>query len=128
MSVNTTDLHDGPQNLTLLVTNAAGNTTTTQSPALVVDNNGPPPPTSLTATAVGGSSDVIDVSWSNPTNPRVPLAGGFAQLCQTTCATPMPVNGSGGAQLTAPGPGAYTIRLTQTKLTTRYPLAPTAHE
>ena len=42
-------------------------------------------PSSLTATAVGGGSDAIDLSWSNPTNPPEPVSGAFAQLCQTAC-------------------------------------------
>jgi hypothetical protein len=111
LELNTTQLHDGPQTLTLLVTNAAGNTTTVQSPTVVVDNNGPPAPTSLTATAVGGGSDAIDLSWSDPANPPQPVSGAFAQLCQTSCGAAIAVNGSGGAQVTAPGPGTYTIRL-----------------
>jgi hypothetical protein len=108
---NTTEMHDGAQTLTLLVTDAAGNTTPVQSPTVVVDNNGPPAPQSLTATAVGGGSDTIDLSWSDPANPPQPVSGAFAQLCQTTCGTAMPLNGSGGAQITAPAPGTYTIRL-----------------
>ena len=111
LSLNTTQLHDGAQTLTLLVTSAAGNTTSVQSPTVVVDNDGPPAPASLTATAIGGGSDAIDLSWSNPANPPEPVTGGFAQLCQTTCGAAAPVNGSGGAQLSAPGPGTYTIRL-----------------
>jgi hypothetical protein len=111
LELNTTQLRDGAQTLTLLVTNAAGNTTTVQSPPVVVDNNGPPAPTSLTATATGGGSDTIDLSWSDPTNPPQPVSGAFAQLCQTSCAPAIAINGSGGAQITAPGPGTYTIRL-----------------
>lgn len=41
LDLNTTQLADGAQTLTLLVTNAAGNTTSVQSPTVVVDNNGP---------------------------------------------------------------------------------------
>jgi hypothetical protein len=111
LSLNTTQLHDGAQTLTLLVTSAAGNTTSVQSPTIVVDNNGPPAPASLTATAVGSGSDVVDLSWSNPANPPEPVTGGFAQLCQISCGAAVAVNGSGGAQLSAPGPGTYTIRL-----------------
>jgi hypothetical protein len=111
LAVNTSQLHDGTQTVTLLVTNAAGNTATIQSPPLTVDNNGPPAPANLTATPVGAGSDVIDLSWSNPANPPEPVSGAFAQLCQASCGTAQPLNGSGGAQLTAPGPGTYTIRL-----------------
>ena len=111
LSLNTAQLHDGAQTLTLLVTNAAGNTTSVQSPTVLVDNDGPPAPTSLTATAVGGGSDAVDLSWSDPANPPQPVSGAFAQLCQTSCRAAVAVNGSGGAQLTAPGPGTYTIRL-----------------
>jgi hypothetical protein len=111
LELNTTQLHDGPQTLTLLVTNAAGNTTTVQAPTVVVDNNGPPAPSSVTATAVGDGSDTIDLSWSDPASPPQPVSGAFAQLCQTACGTEIAINGSGGAQLTAPGPGTYAIRL-----------------
>jgi hypothetical protein len=111
LGMNTTQLHDGAQTLTLLVTNAAGNTTSVQSPTVVVDNSGPPAPSSLTATPVGGGSDAIDLSWSDPANPPQPVSGAFAQLCQIACGGNIALNGSGGAQLTAPGPGTYTIRL-----------------
>lgn len=111
LELNTTELHDGAQTLTLLVTDAAGNTTPVPSPTVVVDNNGPSAPQSLTATAVGGGSDTIDLSWSDPANPPQPVSGAFAQLCQATCGSAIAINGSGGAQITAPGPGTYTIRL-----------------
>jgi hypothetical protein len=111
LDLDTTELRDGAQTLTLLVTNAAGNTTSVQSPTVVVDNNGPPAPTSLTATAVGDGSDAIDLSWSDPANPPQAVSGAFAQLCQASCGAVTAVNGSGGAQITAPGPGTYTIRL-----------------
>jgi hypothetical protein len=111
LDLNTTQLRDGPQTLTLLVTNAAGNTTSVQSPTVVVDNNGPPTPSSLTATAVGGGSDAVELSWSDPANPPQPVSGAFVQLCQAACGAAVAVNGSGGAQLAAPGPGTYTIRL-----------------
>ena len=81
------------------------------SPTVVVDNNGPPAPSSVTATAVGDGSDTIDLSWSDPASPPQPVSGAFAQLCQTACGTEIAINGSGGAQLTAPGPGTYAIRL-----------------
>jgi hypothetical protein len=111
LELNTTELHDGAQTLTLLVTNAAGNTTTVQSPTVVVDNNGPPAPTSLTATAAGGGSDAIGLSWSDPANPPQPVSGAFAQVCQTSCGAAIAINSSGGAQITAAEPGTYTIRL-----------------
>jgi hypothetical protein len=111
LELNTTQLHDGAQTLTLLVTNAAGNTTSVQSPTVVVDNNGPPAPSSLTATAVGGGSDAVDLSWSDPKSPPQPVSGAFVQLCQAACGAAIAVNGSGGAQVTAPEAGTYTIRL-----------------
>jgi hypothetical protein len=111
LTLNTAQLHDGPQILTLLATNAAGNTTSVQSPTVVVDNDGPPAPSSLTATALGGGSEAVDLSWSDPASPPQPGSGAFVQLCQTSCGAAIAVNGSGGAQLTAPGPGTYTIRL-----------------
>ena len=74
LELNTTALHDGAQTLTLLVSNAAGNTSTVQSPAVIVDNNGPPAPTRLTATAVGGGSDALDLSWSDPANAPQPVS------------------------------------------------------
>jgi len=95
LELDTTQLHDGPQTLTLLVTNAAGNTTTVQSPTIVVDNNGPPAPSSLTATAVGGGSDAVDLSWSDPANPPQPVSGAFVQLCKRHVAPPSPSTAPG---------------------------------
>jgi len=105
IGLNTTQLHDGAQTLTLLVTNAAGNTTSVQSPPVIVDNNGPPAPTTVTATAVGAGSSAVDLSWSDPANPPQPVSGGFAQLCQTSCGDAIAISASGGAQIITPGPG-----------------------
>ena len=42
VDVNTLDIPDGPQQVSLKLTNAAGNTTVVHGPTVVVDNNGPP--------------------------------------------------------------------------------------
>jgi hypothetical protein len=110
LSVNTQLLPDGRQILSLQATNAAGSTATVQSSPVVVDNNGPPAPSNLTATAVGGSN-VVDLAWSNPPNPPQPITGAAAQLCQATCTTPVAVSTIGSAQIAAPAPGTYTVRL-----------------
>lgn len=111
VTVNTLMLHDGLQTITLLATNAAGNTASVQSPPVTVDNNGPPAPSNLTAGAVGPGSNVVNLAWSNPMTPPQPISGAQAQLCQATCAPPVAVSPGGSAQLTAAGPGAYTVRL-----------------
>jgi len=109
LSVNTTQLPDGPQQLDLFATNAAGNTTAVQSAAVVVDNNGPPPPATFTATPIAGDARAIRLTWTDPPNPPQPVTGAAAELCQTTCSGPLPVSGDGSAQLAAPGPGTYTV-------------------
>ncbi len=50
IQVNTALLHDGPQTVSLLVTNAAGNTAVVQSPPLTVHNAAPSSPPAVTTT------------------------------------------------------------------------------
>jgi hypothetical protein len=111
LNVDTTRVADGPHTFTLAVTDAAGNTQLVTSPTAVVDNNGPPPPQALNATARGPGSNVIALSWSNPPDPPAPITTAMAQLCQTSCVAPIGVGARGAAQLTAPGPGLYSVRL-----------------
>jgi len=111
LSVDTTRFPDGHGHVSLVVRDAAGNTTVATSPPLVVDNNGPPAPASLTASAAPSGSDVVDLAWSEPTNPPEPVSRAFAQLCQATCAPAVALSPGGAGQITAPGPGSYTVRL-----------------
>ena len=111
MSVNTTLLHDGPQTLTLLVTNAAGNTTSAVSPSVVIDNNGPPAPARLTASAIAGSTTAVQLTWSDPANPPEPVASAGAEVCQASCGPAVALNSSGSAQVPVTGPGTYGVRL-----------------
>jgi hypothetical protein len=111
LSVDTTRFPDGHGQVSLVARDAAGNTTVATSPPLVVDNNGPPAPASLTASAAPGGSDVVDLAWSDPTNPPEPVSRAFAQLCQATCAPAVAVSPGAAGQITAPGPGSYTVRL-----------------
>ena len=111
VNVDTTRFPDGHAQVSLLVSDAAGNTTVVTSPPFVVDNNGPPVPASLTASAARASSNVVNLAWSDPVNPPEPLSGAFAQLCQATCAPAVAVSPGGAGQITAPGPGSYTVRL-----------------
>ena len=111
VSVDTTQLRDGAQTLTLLVTNSAGNTLSVQSPTVVVDNNGPPAPATLTASAVAGNDKAVQLTWSDPANPPEPVTGAFAQLCQASCPAATAINPSGSAPLAVPGPGTYGVRL-----------------
>jgi hypothetical protein len=111
VSVNTTLLHDGPQTLTLLVTNAAGNTTSAVSPSVVIDNNGPPAPAQLTASAIAGSTSAVQLTWSDPANPPEPVASAEAELCQASCGPAVALNSSGSAQVPVTGPGTYGVRL-----------------
>jgi hypothetical protein len=110
LSVDTTRLPDGHSQVALTVSDAAGNTTVATSPPLVVDNKGPAAPASLTATA-GGGANVVDLAWSDPANPPQPVTSAFAQLCQATCAPAVAVSPGGAGQITAAGPGSYTVRL-----------------
>ena len=111
LSVDTTRVSDGPHTFSLVVTDAAGNTQVATSPTVVVNNGGPPPPAALTATAKGGGSNVVALAWRNPVGAPAPITGGRVQLCQTTCPAAVAVGASGAAQVTAPGPGLYTVRL-----------------
>ena len=111
LSVDTTRFADGHSQVSLVVADAAGNTTVATSPVFVVDNNGPATPTSLTASAAGAGSNVVNLAWSDPVNPPEPVTGALAQLCQATCAPAMAVSPSGAGQITAPRPGSYTVRL-----------------
>jgi hypothetical protein len=111
VNVETTRFPDGRAELSLVVTDAAGNTTVVTSPPLVIDNNGPAAPTSLTASPVGAGSDVVNLAWSDPANPPEPVTGAFAQLCQASCPPAVAVSPTGSAQIMAPGPGSYTVRL-----------------
>ncbi len=77
----------------------------------MIDNNGPPAPSTLTAAAASKTSDLINLVWSAPANPPEPVQNAYAQLCQATCANPVQVSTSGGAQITAPAAGSYTVRL-----------------
>lgn len=111
LSVDTSRVSDGPHTFNLVVTDAADNSGVVTSPTVVVDNDGPPPPVSLTATATGGGSDAVSLEWRNPIDAPVPIAAAMVQLCETTCPAAVLVGSSGSAQVTAPGPGLYAIRL-----------------
>jgi len=111
LSVDTTRFPDGHGQIALGVSDAAGNTTVTTSPPVVIDNSGPAAPASLTASAVGGGGNLVDLAWSDPANPPEPVIGAFVQLCQATCGLPVAMGAGGAGQVTAPGPGSYTVRL-----------------
>ena len=110
LSVDTTRVPDGPHTFSVVVTDPAANSQIATSPPVIVDNNGPPPPT-LSATAQGGGSNVIALSWRNPSSPPAPITQAMVQLCQATCPAATSISPSGSAQLTAPGPGLYSVRL-----------------
>jgi hypothetical protein len=111
LSVDTRRVADGPQTFSLVVTDAAGNSQVVTSPTVIVDNGGPPPPTALMATATGGGSNVIGLAWRNPLNAPAPVTGAMVQLCAAVCPAAVAVGASGAAQVTAPGPGSYSVRL-----------------
>ena len=46
-----------------------------------------------------------------PARPAPPIARAMVQLCQATCPPATAISASGAAQLTAPGPGLYSVRL-----------------
>ena len=110
LNVDTTRVADGAHTFSLVVTDAAANSLIATSPAVTVDNYGPPPPT-LTAAARGAGSNVIALSWRNPPGPPAPISRAMVQLCQATCPPATSISASGAAQLTAPGPGMYSVRL-----------------
>jgi hypothetical protein len=110
LNVDTTRVPDGAHAFSLVVTDAAGNSQIATSPTVLVDNDGPLPPM-LTATAQGGGSRVIALSWRNPPSPLAPIARAMVQLCQATCPPATMISASGAAQLTAPAAGVYSVRL-----------------
>ena len=114
LDVNTALMPDGPQRVTLAVTDAAGNTTSVQGPLVVVDNHGPPPPRRLTATAVTGYSNEIALRFTAVAGAPEPVAAAFAELCQDTCGAPRAVSDRGTATLTAPRAGRYAVRVWET--------------
>lgn len=111
VQVDTMGLGDGAKHVSLKLTNAAGDTTVVQGPLVVIDNNGPPAPQSLTAAGASTTTNVIDLAWSDPANPPEPVQSAYAQLCQTSCGAPIQISTSGGAQVTAPAAGTYTVRV-----------------
>ncbi|MEA2220521.1 MAG: hypothetical protein QOJ35_3147 [Solirubrobacteraceae bacterium] len=111
LGADTLRVPDGPHTFSLVVTDAAGNSQVATSPPVVVDNYGPPPPGALTATPKGGGSNVVALAWRNPASPPAPVTAAQVQLCQSACPAPMTVGSTGAAQITAPGPGLYTVRL-----------------
>ena len=111
LSVDTTRVPDGPHTFSLVATDAAGNSQTIVSPRVTVDNNGPPAPGAFAARAAGPSSNAINLSWTNPGSPPAPITGAMVQLCEASCAAATPLAPSGSAQITAPAPGAYSLRL-----------------
>ena len=111
LSVDTTQVPDGPHTFTIVVTDPAGNSQTTTLPPVVVDNHGPAAPAAFTATAASTASNAIGLSWTNPATPPAPITGAMTQLCQATCSTPVAVSPAGSAQITAPAAGQYAVRL-----------------
>lgn len=111
LQVNTLNIPDGQQQISLKLTNAAGNTTVVQGPTLVIDNNGPPAPNSLSATAASATTDAINLAWSDPANPPEAVQDAYAELCSSSCGNPIQINTTGGAQITAPTAGLYTVRV-----------------
>ncbi len=111
VNVDTTRFPDGHAEVSLVVTDTAGNTTVVTSPPLVIDNNGPVAPASLTASAAGAGSNVVNLAWSDPVNPPEAVTGALAQLCQAACAPAVAMSPRGAGQITAPRPGSYTVRL-----------------
>jgi hypothetical protein len=111
LAVDTRKVADGQHTFSLVVTDAAGNSQVATSPPVVVDNNGPPAPAAFSVTAKGGGSNVIALAWRNPLNAPAPVTTAQVQLCQGACPPAVTVGSSGAAQITAPGPGLYTVRL-----------------
>jgi len=109
--VNTAQLRDGPETVSLLVTDAAGNTQSVTSPTFVVDNNGPPAPSALSAAPIAGNTKAIQLTWSDPPDPPQPVSGAQVQVCQAACGPPNAVSPAGSAIVAVAGPGTYGVRL-----------------
>ena len=54
---------------------------------------------------------MIDLAWSIPPNPPEPIQDAYAQLCQASCGARCRSARRGGAQITAPAAGTYTVRV-----------------
>ena len=111
LNVDTTRVPDGPRTFSVVVVDAAGNSQIATSPTVIVDNQGPPPPPGFTATAKTDGSNTIALAWRNPPNAPAAVTGAMVQLCETSCPAAQRIGASGAAQITAPGPGLYSVRL-----------------
>ena len=110
LNVDTTRVADGPRTFGSSSPTPPATARPSTSPPVVVDNHGPPPPAGLSATVKPGSRTVALAWRTRPARPRR-SSGAMAQLCSTSCTTAVPVDAFGAAQLTAPGPGLYSVRL-----------------
>ena len=111
LNVDTTRVPDGPRTFSVVVVDAAGNSQVATSPTMIVDNHGPPPPPGFTAAPKTDGSNAIALAWRNPPNAPAAVTGAMVQLCEASCPAAQRIGASGAAQITAPGPGLYTVRL-----------------
>ena len=77
LTLNTTQLADGPHTVTLAVYDAAGDEAQVTH-QIVVDNTAPPAPTDLSALRAPDGSDTV--SWADPAH-VVPITQATYQLC-----------------------------------------------
>jgi hypothetical protein len=111
---------DGPHNLTLSATDAAGNPSSV-SRTIYIDNSPPDAPTNLAVDGGDGwrASNDFTVNWTvTPPKVGAPVAGAEWDLCPTTPAEAKCTHGSATGKnisklehLELPAPGAYTLKL-----------------
>ncbi|MDP9433832.1 MAG: hypothetical protein M3P93_00965, partial [Actinomycetota bacterium] len=86
LTLDTTQLSDGPHTIALAAEDAAGNVTTTAPRTIVVDNVAPPAVADLRLTdgAAQRTTNAFALAWHNPTSTGRPLAATRWRLCPAT--------------------------------------------
>ncbi|MHB8241070.1 MAG: hypothetical protein ACYDHN_03675 [Solirubrobacteraceae bacterium] len=118
LSLNTTELGDGPHTIALVATDAADNQSAIASKQIDVENKPPPPPNHLQATEreVGGTT--FTVTWTNPTELTAPITGASYQVCPAdnspSCGPIVSIPAVGPVEIAVPGTGTWmlAVRLT----------------
>jgi hypothetical protein len=113
LTLPTTQLTDGPHELTLTAIDAAGNKSTLATEQINIENNPPPPPTQLTATPTQPGAATFTATWADPPAQAAPITSATYQICPTStttgCTTPTAAPAAGPLTITLPGPGTWTL-------------------
>lgn len=119
LSYNTTSLTDGPHQISVRATDAAGNSATAERTTLI-DNTAPGAPQQLAVNGGDGwhATNALSVHWTNPKVSGAQVAGASWQLCPATGATTNCTSGNkpGDAitslsALETPGDGDFLLKV-----------------